>query len=161
MTATRCVFTGKVLRMDDIDRQIIARLIDDGRASYRALGDVVGLSTPAVKRRVDRMVADSVIEGFSVRVDPRAQGWSIEAIVELYCTDATAPRQIREVLQRLPEVVAAYTVTGSADALVHVLVADTPHLEETLERIRGEPFVAQTQSVIVLSRLIDRARPAG
>ena len=41
--------------MDEIDRRIVALLLDDGRASFRELGEQVGLSAPAAKRRVDRL----------------------------------------------------------------------------------------------------------
>jgi hypothetical protein len=53
--------------------------------------------------------------------------------------------------------VAAFTITGDADALLHLRVADPAHLEGALERIRAERIVTQTRSVVVLSRLLDRA----
>ena len=49
--------------------------------------------------------------------------------------------------------VGAYTVSGEADALVHLRAADIPHLEQALERLRSESFVTSTRSMIVLSRL--------
>jgi DNA-binding Lrp family transcriptional regulator len=147
------------LLLDALDRHIVAQLLENGRSSFRAIGAEVGLSAPAVKRRVDRLVDEGVIERFSAVVDPRTLGWSIEAVIELFCTAATSPHRIARALSSLPEVSAAYTVTGDADAVVHLQVADTPHLERTIERIRDEPFVAKTRSVVVLSRLIDRARP--
>jgi DNA-binding Lrp family transcriptional regulator len=55
------------------------------------------------------------------------------------------------------EVVDACTVTGEADALVHIRAADVRHFEQVMERIGAEPFVVRTRSVIVLSRLIERA----
>jgi len=58
----------------------------------------------------------------------------------------------------VPEVVGAVTVSGAADALVHMLASDVKQLERALERIRDEPNVDHTRSVIVLSRLIDRPR---
>ena len=58
----------------------------------------------------------------------------------------------------MPEVVGAATVSGAADALVHMLASDVKQLERALERIRDEPNVDHTRSVIVLSRLIDRPR---
>ena len=51
--------------------------------------------------------------------------------------------------------VGAYTVSGEADALVHLRAADIAHLEQALERLRAEPFVTSTRSMIVLSRLVD------
>jgi DNA-binding Lrp family transcriptional regulator len=147
------------LRLDELDRQIVSHLLRDARSSFREVGHAVGLSAPAVKRRVDRLVADGVIERFSAVVDPRSLGWAIEAVVELFCAHATTPERIQAALAPLPEVAAAYTVTGDADAVVHLQVQDTPHLERTIERIRDEPFVDKTRSVVVLSRLIDRTRP--
>jgi len=104
---------------------------------------------------VDRLRATGVIRGFTTVVDPTSLGWTTEAFVELFCTGRTTPAQIAEAARRHPEVVAAYTVSGEADALVHLRTADIPHLEQVLERLRAEPFVTQTRSMIVLSRLVE------
>ena len=146
------------MRLDTLDEQIIAHLVRDARASFAEIGTNVGLSAPAVKRRVDRLRGAGVIRGYAALVDPAELGWSTEAFVELYCTGRTSPAQIKTRLAQHPEVVAAYTVTGEADAVLHLLAEDTRHLEEALERIRGEAHVMQTKSVIVLSRLIERFR---
>ena len=66
--------------MDDIDARIVAFLVRDARASYALIGGEVGLSAPAVKRRVDRLRAAGAITGFSARVDPAAMGWTTEAL---------------------------------------------------------------------------------
>lgn len=145
-----------LLRIDELDRRIVAQLVEDSRQSYRQLGDRVGLSAPAVKRRVDRLRDAGIIERFTVAVDPRVLGWRAESFIELFCTPKTPAVAIREMLTRHAEVAAAYTVTGDADALLHLRVADAAHLERVLERIRSEPIVAQTHSVVVLSRLLDR-----
>jgi DNA-binding Lrp family transcriptional regulator len=147
------------LRLDDLDRRIVAALTADARTSYRTIGAEIGLSAPAVKRRVDRLVADGIIEGFTTVLDPRALGWSVEVFVEMFCEGTTPPGVIRTSLARYPEVVGAYTITGDPDAMVHVRASDTAHLEATLERIRSEPFVIRTRSVMVLSRLLERQVP--
>ena len=61
-------------------------------------------------------------------------------------------------LERVPEVVGACTVSGAADALLHMLAADIGHLEQAIESVRDAAHVDHTESVIVLSRLIDRPR---
>ncbi len=144
------------MQIDAVDQRIIALLVADARASYADIGQRVSLSAPAVKRRVDRLRAAGVIRGFTAVVDPAAVGWTTEAFVELFCTGRTTPAQIAEATRRHPEVVGAYTVSGGADALVHLRAADIGHLEQALERLRAEPFVTQTQSMIVLSRLVER-----
>ena len=148
------LWTGPV---DDLDARIVAALLKNGRASYAVIGDQVGLSAPAVKRRVDRLRAAGAITGFSARVDPAAMGWSTEAYVELFCGGRTSPDEIAAAVRRYPEVVDACTITGEADALLHIRAADVRHFEGVRERIRAEPFVVRTRSVIVRSRLVDRA----
>jgi DNA-binding Lrp family transcriptional regulator len=143
--------------LDDIDARIVTALISDARASYAVIGDEVGLSAPAVKRRVDRLRASGAITGFSARVDPAALGWTTEAYIELFCGGRTSPEEIAKAVRRYPEVVDACTVTGEADALVHIRAANVRHFEQVMERIGAEPFVQRTRSVIVLSRLIERA----
>ena len=142
--------------MDSIDARIIAALVRNARASYAVIGNEVGLSAPAVKRRGDRRRAAGAITGFSARVDPVAMGWTTEAYVELFCGGRTSPEEIAAGVRRYPEVVDACTVTGDADALVHIRAADVRHFEDVMERIRAEPFVVRSRSVIVLSRLVDR-----
>ena len=147
--------------VDDIDARIIGALVKDARASYALIGQAAGLSAPAVKRRVDRLRAVGAIKGFSARVDPAAMGWTTEAYVELFCGGRTSPDEIAAAVRRYPEVADACTVTGEADALIHIRAADVRHFEVVMERIRAEPFVVRTRSVIVLSRLLDRADALG
>jgi len=142
--------------LDEIDQQILAALRNDERASFAEIGATVGLSAPAVKRRVDRLRASGVITGFAAVVDPSALGWTTEAYVEVYCQGKTTPAMIAAAVSRHPEVVDACTVSGEADALVHVMAADMRHFEEVLERIGAEKFVVRTKSVLVLSRLLRR-----
>lgn len=120
---------------------------------------MVGLSAPAVKRRVDRLRADDVIQGYAAVVNPAALGWHTEAFVHLYFGEKTSPSTIMRSVQAIPEVVAAYSITGDADALLHVRVTGTAHLEATLERIRDHGSVRSTRSEMVLSRLV--SHPVG
>ena len=141
--------------MDAVDQRIIALLVGDARASFAEIGSKVALSAPAVKRRVDRLRSGGVIKGFTAVIEPAAVGWTTEAFVELFCAGRTTPAQIGAAARRHPEVVGAYTVSGEADALVHLRAADIAHLEQALERLRAEPFVTSTRSMIVLSRLVE------
>ena len=144
------------MALDELDRKIVAALVEDARATYAEVGAEVGLSAPAVKRRVDRLLSSGAITGFSARVDPTALGWTTEAYVELYCRGRTSPADIAVAVSKHPEITDACTVTGEADALLHIRAADVRHFERVMERIGAEPFVVRTRSVIVLSRLVNR-----
>jgi DNA-binding Lrp family transcriptional regulator len=142
--------------LDRLDHDIIALLVEDARRSYAELGERVGLSASAVKRRIDRLRATGAVTGFTVRLDPEALGWSVEGYVELYCAHSTAPDTIRAAVDRFPEVIDASTVSGDADALLRIVAADMRHFERVLEQIGAQPFVARTKSVLVLSPLLRR-----
>ena len=142
--------------LDTIDERIISCLVDDARASYAPIGGRVNLSAPAVKRRVDRLRQAGVIRGFTAVVDSSAMGWTTEAFVEVFCVDGSSAADIHNALARHPEVVDLCTVTGRPDAIARVVTANVVHLDEVLQRIRREPSVRQTQSAVVLSRLVAR-----
>lgn len=145
-----------MLRVDSLDQQILSCMVANARSSYAEIGSAVGLSAPAVKRRVDRLRADGVLRGFTAVVDPAALGWGSEAFVEVYCRGIVRPAEIRAGLEALVEVVAAYTVSGAADAIVHLRAGGIAHLETALERLRAVPFVERTVSTVVLSTLLER-----
>lgn len=149
------------MRIDEIDRHIMTLLTENARASFREIGEMVGLSAPAVKRRVDRLVAGGVITGFAARLSAEALGRRAQALVAVTYAGNVTPTQIREILEPIPEVVAAYTVSGDADVLVHLHAADMAAFEQALERLRATAAVARTESTIVLSTLLDRASRPG
>lgn len=141
------------MRIDEIDRKIIASLGENARESYASIGSSVGLSTAAVKRRVDRLRSEGAIRRFTVEVEPAALGWTIEAFVELYCEGRVPPDRMREMVTSIPEVARAYTVTGEADGILVVRAEDAAHFEKVLGVIRNYPGVRRTRSSLVLSQL--------
>jgi DNA-binding Lrp family transcriptional regulator len=145
-----------VSKLDDLNQGILRILLRDGRSSYAAIGSEVGLSVSAVKRRVDRLLHDGAIRGFTAVVEPQAMGWQIEAVVQLY-TNGTVPfASMRDDLDGIPEIVEAFTVAGAADAMLRVMAGDVPHLERVISRLRGLPYVQQTDTTMLLSVLIRR-----
>ncbi|MFD6357124.1 Lrp/AsnC family transcriptional regulator [Nocardia tengchongensis] len=144
--------------MDDLDRRILAHLLKNARASFQDIGAVIGLSAPAVKRRVDKLVAGGQITGFTAVVNPAALGWRTEAYVEVFYRDNISPAELRRGLELIPQVVGVWTIAGEADALVHVMATDMAEIEATVERIRENARVGRTRSNIVMSRLLERPR---
>jgi DNA-binding Lrp family transcriptional regulator len=141
--------------LDALDEQIIALLVEDARRTFADIGSRVGLSTAAVKRRVDRLRAQGVISRFSAVLDPGASGPAIDAFVELYCADRTAPGDVHTIVEGHPELVGAWTVAGEPDAIVRLRVRDVKHLEKAVERLRRDRNIVRTRTLIVLSTLHD------
>jgi DNA-binding Lrp family transcriptional regulator len=145
-------------RLDGVDEQILAELAQHARATFAEIGERVNLSAPAVKRRVDRMLDSGVIRGFTTVIDRNAVGWNTEAYVQVFCHGRISPDVLRRAWTDIPEVVSAATATGTADAILRVLAHDMQHLEDALERIRTAADIDRTESIVVLSNLIDRSR---
>ena len=126
--------------------------------SLAAIGEKVGLSSPAVKRRVDRLEERGIIRGYTAVVDQAAIDAGTEAFVELYCQGDTSLQTLRDGVASYDEVVGAYTVAGDPDAILHLRARDIQHLEETLERLHAEPNVERTRTQMILTRLAERRR---
>jgi DNA-binding Lrp family transcriptional regulator len=140
------------VRLDELDRKILDHLERDGRATLADVGAAVGLSASAVKRREDA----GVIVGYAAIVNPQAIGDRLEAFVELYCADSVAPADLLSSVVDLDAVVAAHTVAGDADAVVRVRVEGIEELERTIERLRRDPKVMRTRTMVALSTLVER-----
>lgn len=144
--------------MDDLDRQILTLLVQDGRRTYDDIAGRVALSPPSVKRRVDRMQADGALRGFTAILDHAALGWSTEALIELFFAPGTQLNEVAVTLRGHPEVVEAWSVTGEADAIARVRTRSNADLENLIRDLQRDGSVVRTRSQVVLSALV--VRPA-
>lgn len=142
--------------MDALDRQILALLMEDGRRTYDDIAKHVSLSSPAVKRRVDRLRDRGVLHGFTALVDHGALGATTEALVELFYAPGTLLPEVADRLARLPEIVEAWSVTGEADAIARVRTRDNADLERLIMELQAEGHVVRTRSQVILSPLVTR-----
>jgi DNA-binding Lrp family transcriptional regulator len=141
--------------LDELDRKILASLLENARMSLVEIGRRVALSAPAVKRRIERLERQGTVRGYSAVVDQAVLGWSTEAFLEVFCEGDTSLEALRPALADHPEVIGAYTVAGDAEAILHVRTADMAHLERTIERIHAQPNVVRTRTQVVLTTLVE------
>jgi Lrp/AsnC family transcriptional regulator, leucine-responsive regulatory protein len=133
--------------LDPTNRRLVAELQLDARLTLAELGRRVGLSSPSVAERLQRLEQDGVIRGYGADVDPRALGYSLSAILRI----RPAPRQLQKVAELArdtPEVVECHRITGEDCFFMKLHVRDVAHLEEVIDR-----FVAfgQTTTSIMQS----------
>jgi Lrp/AsnC family leucine-responsive transcriptional regulator len=139
------------VELDGTDREIVDLLLIDGRRTLAEIGKTVGLSAPAVKRRLDRLEQDGVITGYTARVDHTKLGRPIEAFTELRFAGKTKVADIAGVAAGLPEVEAVHTIAGDPDALVHMRVRDVADLTRVIDLLRRSGRVTGTKTLIVLA----------
>jgi len=144
----------RILRMDAIDREILALLTEDGRRTYDDIAGRVNLSAPSVKRRVDRMREAGTLRGFTAVVDHAAMGSETEALIELFYRPGTTLDEVTRTLREHPEVAEAWSITGEADAIARVRTSDNADLERLIIDLQRNGLVERTRSQVVLSRLV-------
>ncbi|HTX07833.1 MAG TPA: Lrp/AsnC family transcriptional regulator [Solirubrobacteraceae bacterium] len=138
------------MEIDPTDRQIVELLRQDARRTLSDIGRRVSLSTPAVKRRIDRLEALGVITGYTTLVDETKLGRPLEAFTELRLTGNTPVPEIADVARGLPEVQAVFTTAGDPDALVWLRVRDVKHLTRVIDQLRRTGRVTGTKTLMVL-----------
>jgi Lrp/AsnC family transcriptional regulator, leucine-responsive regulatory protein len=143
--------TGTIDSLDSTDERILGLLQQNARQTFGEIGRKVGLSAPAVKRRIDRLEASGVIRGYTALVDHAHLGQSVEAFAELRFAGSTRVDDIEDIALDVPEVQAIFTVAGDPDALVWIRVSDVQNLKRVIDRLRGSGKVTGTKTLMVLS----------
>ena len=143
------------MHIDQLDRKIIALLVEDGRRTLDDVGREVGLSASAVKRRIDRLRAAGVLRGFKAVIDHSALGEnSTEAFIELFFAPGVTLEAVTAALAKHPEVVEAWSITGDPDAIARVRTRNNADLERLIRELQADGQLVRTRSQVVLSPLI-------
>ena len=137
------------IELDALDSKILAALQDDGRLSNVELAERVGLSPSPCLRRVKRLEEEGYIAGYKAKVDRRRLGLGMTIFVGVKVDghrDANAIA-FQERVRNLPEVVACHMVSGEADFLLEVVVADLAAYDAFLSRtLLAMPMVRDIRS---------------
>jgi Lrp/AsnC family leucine-responsive transcriptional regulator len=133
--------------LDATNLRLLAELQSDGRCSLAELGRRVGLSSPAVAERVQRLEQAGVILGYHAQLNPRALGFALSAVIRV----RPAPGQLHNVAriaQDTVEVVDCRRITGEDCYVMTAHVRSVEHLEEVIDRFAAH---GQTTTSIVQS----------
>jgi Lrp/AsnC family leucine-responsive transcriptional regulator len=142
--------------LDETNRRLLCELQENARLTLAELGRRVGLSSPAVAERLQRLEQQGVIRGYRADIDPRALGYSLTAIVRV----RPAPGQLQNVAalaQQTPEVVECHRITGEDCYFMTAHVRDVMHLEEVIDHFvaLGQTTTSIMQSSPVRARGLD------
>jgi Lrp/AsnC family leucine-responsive transcriptional regulator len=136
--------------VDAVDREILTRLRDDARTSWRDLGAAVGLSANAVADRVRRLRSAGVLRGFTTVVDPAAGGRVLEALVGVTLAPDTDSDGFAAACSRLEPVAEVLHMAGTPDYQVRVACRDTGELDRLLRGLRRDLGAERTETRVIL-----------
>jgi len=149
------------IKLDKIDHAIIRTLQNDGRISNADLADQVGLSQSACLRRVKSLEENNILKQYVALVDQGAAGLPDNVFVQV-----TVEKQTREKLiefekqvQDCPQIMECYLMSGDADYLLRVIVADASDYERLhMDVLTALPGVSQIKSNFSLRTVTKKTR---
>ncbi len=142
--------------LDPVSYRILDLLRENGRISIAALAEKIGISRANAYTRVEALVADGVITGFSARVDPARAGLSIGAMI-FVTVYPQAWSSFRERLSEMPDVEYCAVTTGEHDAMLLIRATDVSGVHEFSTGVIAQlPEVRTVVSVVVLDEVIRR-----
>jgi len=141
------------VELDKKDRLILQALQGDARQSLAALGKRIGLSQPAMSERVRKLEVAGVIEGYGARVNLRAIGIGLQAIIRIQTSHAGIAPYV-QLFQQMPEVLEADRVTGEDCFIVRCAIAQPGDLERVVDALAVHGAVTTS---LVLSSPVRKA----
>ena len=133
--------------MDDKDKQILKILKADGRVGYGAIGEKVGLSEGAVRKRIKALADAGVIRKFTVKIGVTE---GAEAITLLATNPAYPTQEVSRSIREIPNVETVYEVTGEYDIVAVISGMNVVEVNECVEKIRRVEGIMKTNTMIVL-----------
>lgn len=148
------------MELDDVDRELLACLVEDGRRSVNALADDVRLSRASVYRRLDKLREAGVLRGTAAQLEPAAVGWGVNALV-MVDVDQGSWRDLRDELLDLDGLEYLAMTTGRFDFLLRLRARSAQTLRDTvLEALASNPAVRSTETIFILEEVRRPTRPA-
>jgi len=125
-----------VLKIDDVDQQILRILEEDSRISYRQLGQKLSIEESTARKRVVRLKDKGVIERFTIDVNETTLGRTITAFITVYPSLKHADEIIEKVVN-FDEVIESYNLSGRCGVFLKTTFGDMMALNAFISKIRG------------------------
>lgn len=142
--------------LDEFDNKLLALLQVNNKTTAEELGNIVGLSTSAVQRRIKRLRDERIIEADISVISPQAMGFGITCVVDvtLHLGSSEVIEAYKALMFDCAEVMQCYYVTGSYDFVVIVNTRDMKHYEEFSKRyFMDNVHVKQFYTHVVMDRV--------
>jgi len=138
------------MAMDDLDYKMIALLRSDARRPVAALAAELGVSRATIRSRIDRLIENDVIRGFTIAVHDRATRNLVRAVMMIEVEGKAAGKVVRR-LHGYPEVRKLHSTNGHWDLVAELVTDSLGEFEEVLNRIRLVDGIKSTETSILLS----------
>lgn len=142
--------------LDDLDRKILALLMQNSRRAYTELGAKLFVSGGTIHVRMNKLIAAGIVTGQTLTVDPTKLGYDVTAFLGVYLKSSSEYEPATAYLKEIQEIVSAHYLTGVYSIFLKVVCRDTEHLREVLARIQSYEGIQRTETFISLEESINR-----
>ncbi len=142
------------MKIDQIDRQILSILQENGRITNSELAKRVGLSPAPTLERMKKLERSGVISGYHARLDPEKIDVGIQTFVEVTLSrhEQQVILSFIEATREIKEIIGCYYVTGRADFLLRVAARNMKEYEKfLLRRLTTIENIQHVETMIILS----------
>lgn len=140
-------------KVDDKNKIIIDVLKRDGRASFADIAKKLNMNESTVRKRVNKLLDDKVIDHFTVVLNPNVDGKNIISFLTIAPASHYKINELSNEVVQLPEVVEAYYMSGKCGLLVKVQSGSLAELDLLLEKMRDLHGIGEIESCIVIRQL--------
>jgi len=139
--------------LDELDRRLLSALRADGREPVAALARRLGVSRATVTSRIDRLLDDGTVLGFSVRVHEDRDPDSVTAVC-LVEVEGRSTDEVIAQLRGLPEVRALHSTNGKWDLVAELRTESLATFDRLLRSIRSIDGVSNSETSLLLSSVL-------
>ena len=140
-----------VIKLDQIDRDILNILQTEARSSASYIAGKISMSIPAVIDRIKKLQESGVIMGFTTLLDHRKVGLDVSAFITVISESSSHYSDVVRQANKTPEIVQCFTTTGNGSHVLLAITENTSSLEKLLRIIQSWPGVMRTETQMVLS----------
>ncbi len=142
--------------LDNIDRKLLKDLQENSKITNTQLAQEVGLSPAPTLERVKKLEKNGYIQSYQAKVDPRAVGLELTALIQIALARQmeNSINSFVEQIDQIPEIVEGYQLTGDFDYLLKAMVPDIPSFEQLIsEKLSKVEEIGQMQTNVVLAKV--------
>jgi DNA-binding Lrp family transcriptional regulator len=136
--------------MDDLDYKMISLLRSDARRPVASVAAELGVSRATIRSRIDRLIENGVIRGFTIAVHDQATRNLVRAVMMIE-VEGKAAGKVAKRLHGYPEIRRLHSTNGHWDFVAELVTSSLGEFEELLNRIRLVDGIKSTETSILLS----------
>lgn len=145
------------VNIDDIDRKILAVLLDNAQMPYTEVAKKVFVSSGTVHVRMRKLTDLGIVKGSQLKIDYTQLGYDVKAFLGIYLEKGAYYDEVVNELDQIEEITNIDYTTGNYAMFVKILCRDTKHLREVLhEKVQKVEGIARTETIISLNEDVNR-----